>query len=106
MYIALLLLRDGAHLTITTRFPHDAARRFAAQPDAADWIDRLKVVGIDLRDPTQVVALADEVAAAGPLDILVNNAAQTVRRIPGAYSPPRRGRVGAARPTAWRCPSS
>ena len=50
------------------------------------WIHRLKVVGIDLRDPTQVVALADEVAAAGPLDILINNAAQTVRRTPGAYS--------------------
>ncbi|WP_436007753.1 SDR family NAD(P)-dependent oxidoreductase [Knoellia sp. LjRoot47] len=86
MYIALMLLRDGAHLTITTRFPHDAARRFAAQEDSADWIDRLKVVGIDLRDPTQVVALADEVAAAGPLDILINNAAQTVRRSPGSYS--------------------
>ena len=86
MYIALLLLRDGAHLTITTRFPRDAARRFAAQEDSADWIGRLKVVGIDLRDPTQVVALADEVASDGPLDILVNNAAQTVRRSPGAYS--------------------
>jgi NAD(P)-dependent dehydrogenase (short-subunit alcohol dehydrogenase family) len=86
MYIALLLLRDGAQLTITTRFPRDAARRFAAQPDASEWIHRLKVVGIDLRDPTQVVALAEEVAAAGPLDILVNNAAQTVRRSPGAYS--------------------
>ncbi|WP_409347730.1 SDR family NAD(P)-dependent oxidoreductase [Luteipulveratus flavus] len=86
MYIALRLLRDGAHLTITTRFPRDAVRRFAAQEDSADWIDRLKVVGIDLRDPTQVVALADEVAAAGPLDILINNAAQTVRRSPGAYS--------------------
>jgi NAD(P)-dependent dehydrogenase (short-subunit alcohol dehydrogenase family) len=86
MYIALMLLRDGAHLTITTRFPRDAARRFAAQEDSADWIDRLKVVGIDLRDPTQVVALADEVASDGPLDILVNNAAQTVRRSPGAYS--------------------
>jgi len=86
MYIALRLLRDGAHLTITTRFPHDAARRFGAQEDSRDWIDRLKVVGVDLRDPTQVVALADEVAAAGPLDILVNNAAQTVRRSPGAYS--------------------
>ena len=86
MYIALMLLRDGAHLTITTRFPHDAARRFAAQEDSADWIGRLKIVGIDLRDPTQVVALADEVAAAGPLDILINNAAQTVRRSPGSYS--------------------
>jgi len=86
MYIALRLLRDGAHTTITTRFPHDAVRRFAALEDSADWIDRLKVVGIDLRDPTQVVALADDVAAAGPLDVLINNACQTVRRSPGAYA--------------------
>ena len=86
MYIALRLLRDGAHTTITTRFPKDAVRRFTALEDSAEWIDRLKIVGIDLRDPTQVVALADEVAAAGPLDILINNAAQTVRRSPGAYS--------------------
>ncbi len=86
MYIALRLLRDGAHTTITTRFPHDAVRRFAALEDSADWLDRLKIVGIDLRDPTQVVSLADEVAAAGPLDILINNACQTVRRSPGSYS--------------------
>lgn len=86
MYIALRLLRDGAHLTITTRFPRDAVRRFAAMPDSADWLDRLDVVGIDLRDPAQVVSLADHVAASGTLDILINNAAQTVRRSPGAYS--------------------
>ena len=87
MYIALRLLRDGAHTTITTRFPRDAARRFAAMEDSSEWLHRLKVVGIDLRDPAQVVALADEVSAAGPLDILINNAAQTVRRSPGAYAP-------------------
>lgn len=86
MYIALMLLRDGADLTITTRFPRDAVRRFRAMPDADDWIDRLTIVGIDLRDPSQVAALAEEVASAGPLDILVNNAAQTVRRSKGAYS--------------------
>ena len=86
MYIALRLLRDGAELTVTTRFPHDAVRRFAAQPDAADWLHRLRVVGIDLRDPAQVVALADSVAAAGPLDILINNAAQTVRRSRESYA--------------------
>ena len=85
MYIALRLLRDGADLTITTRFPRDAARRFAALADSADWLDRLSIVGIDLRDPGQVTALADEVAAGGPLDILVNNACQTVRRSPGSY---------------------
>jgi len=86
MYIALRLLRDGAHTTITTRFPRDAARRFAAMHDSAEWLDRLRVVGIDLRDPGQVVALADGVCAQGPLDILINNAAQTVRRTPAAYA--------------------
>ncbi|MEZ0384003.1 SDR family NAD(P)-dependent oxidoreductase [Mycobacterium sp. pW045] len=86
MYIALRLLRDGAHTTITTRFPNDAVRRFAAMPDHADWLHRLQVVGIDLRDPAQVVALADAVANQGPLDILINNAAQTVRRAPGSYA--------------------
>jgi len=87
MYIALRLLRDGAHTTITTRFPRDAVRRFAGLPDSADWMHRLKIVGIDLRDPAQVIGLADDVAAAGPLDILINNATQTVRRSTGAYQP-------------------
>ena len=87
MYIALRLLRDGAHTTITTRFPRDAVRRFASLPDSAEWMHRLKIVGIDLRDPAQVIGLADSVAADGPLDILINNATQTVRRSPGAYQP-------------------
>jgi NAD(P)-dependent dehydrogenase (short-subunit alcohol dehydrogenase family) len=86
MYIALRLLRDGAHTTITTRFPRDATRRFRAAPDSAEWIDRLRIVGIDLRDPGQVVALADSVAEQGQLDILINNAAQTVRRSPRSYA--------------------
>ena len=86
MHIALRLLRDGAHTTITTRFPRDAVRRFASLPDSADWLHRLRIVGIDLRDPAQVIGLTDAVLAAGPLDILINNAAQTVRRSPGSYS--------------------
>jgi NAD(P)-dependent dehydrogenase (short-subunit alcohol dehydrogenase family) len=86
MYIALRLLRDGAHTTITTRFPRDAARRFAAMPDSSEWLHRLEIVGIDLRQPGQVVALADAIAADGPLDILINNAAQTVRRSPDSYA--------------------
>ena len=87
MYIALRLLRDGAHTTSTTRFPRDAVRRFTSLPDSADWIHRLQIVGIDLRDPAQVIGLADDVASDGPLDILINNATQTVRRSPGAYQP-------------------
>ncbi|MEU7702858.1 SDR family NAD(P)-dependent oxidoreductase [Streptomyces sp. NPDC015492] len=86
MYIALRLLRDGAHTTITTRFPKDAIRRFKAMEDSADWMHRLEVVGIDLRDPAQAVALADRMTEAGPLDILINNATQTVRRLPSAYA--------------------
>ncbi len=86
MYIALRLLRDGAETTVTTRFPKDAARRFRSMPDSGEWLGRLNIVGIDLRQVGQVVALADAVAAAGPLDILINNAAQTVRRSPDAYA--------------------
>jgi NAD(P)-dependent dehydrogenase (short-subunit alcohol dehydrogenase family) len=87
MYIALRLLRDGAHTTITTRFPNDAVRRFTAMEDSADWLDRLRIVGIDLRDPAQVIELADSVREQGHLDILINNAAQTVRRSVDAYEP-------------------
>lgn len=87
MYIALRLLRDGAHTTITTRFPKDAARRFAAMEDSSDWLHRLRVVGIDLRDPAQVMALTDSLNDAGPVDIIINNAAQTVRRSGNAYKP-------------------
>ncbi|MEO8968520.1 MAG: SDR family NAD(P)-dependent oxidoreductase [Solirubrobacteraceae bacterium] len=86
MYIALRLLRDGAETTITTRFPRDAARRFAAMEDSSEWLHRLRVVGVDLRDPAQVTALADSVLTEGPLDILINNAAQTVRRSPASYA--------------------
>jgi len=86
MYIALRLLRDGAQTTITTRFPRDAARRFAAMADSGEWLHRLTVVGLDLRDPAQVMALTESVAAQGPLDILINNAAQTVRRSAASYA--------------------
>lgn len=87
MYIALRLLRDGARTTITTRFPNDAVRRFKAFEDSDDWIERLEIIGIDLRDPGQVIDLADHVAEKGHLDILINNACQTVRRSPEAYAP-------------------
>ncbi len=94
MHIALRLLRDGAHTTITTRFPRDAVRRFSSLPDSGEWLHRLRIVGIDLRDPAQVIGLADAMIEAGPLDILINNAAQTVRRSPGSYTPLVDGETG------------
>ncbi|WP_051967699.1 SDR family NAD(P)-dependent oxidoreductase [Kitasatospora mediocidica] len=85
--LALMMLRDGVELIVTSRFPHDTVRRFQAAPGSAGWLDRLTVVGIDLRDPRQVLGLCESLRAEGrPLDILVNNAAQTLRRPPGSYA--------------------
>lgn len=85
--LALMLLRDGAHVTVTTRFPGDAADRFRAAPESAHWLDRLEIIGIDLRDPRRVLDLCDRLLTAGePLDILVNHAAQTVRRPDASYA--------------------
>ncbi|WP_042374591.1 SDR family NAD(P)-dependent oxidoreductase [Streptacidiphilus neutrinimicus] len=85
--LALMLLRDGAELITTSRFPHDTLRRFRAAPGSDAWWDRLTVVGIDLRDPRQVLAFCEELRQEGrPLDILVNNAAQTLRRPPESYA--------------------
>ncbi|WP_062348781.1 SDR family NAD(P)-dependent oxidoreductase [Herbidospora yilanensis] len=82
---ALKLLRDGAEVFVTTRFPADAARRYAAVPDAAEWLDRLHVHGVDLLDLPGVAGLLESVHARfDHLDVLVNNAAQTIRR-PAAY---------------------
>jgi NAD(P)-dependent dehydrogenase (short-subunit alcohol dehydrogenase family) len=84
-HLALKLLRDGAEVLVTTRFPADAARRFAAVPDAGEWLDRLSVHGVDLLDLPGVLGLVAHVGSRWDhLDILVNNAAQTVHR-PPAY---------------------
>ncbi|MFI1921733.1 MULTISPECIES: SDR family NAD(P)-dependent oxidoreductase [unclassified Streptomyces] len=85
--LALMMLRDGAQTVVTSRFPHDTVRRFRAEPGSARWLDRLTVVAVDLRDPRQVLGLCEELRREGePLDILVNNAAQTVRRPPQSYA--------------------
>ncbi len=84
--VALRLLRAGAHVVVTTRFPFDAARRYASIDDVADWSDRLQIVGIDLRDLAAVerlgASLRDRLSR---LDVLVNNAAQTIHRPPAFY---------------------
>jgi NAD(P)-dependent dehydrogenase (short-subunit alcohol dehydrogenase family) len=83
---ALKLLRAGALVLGTTRFPHDAARRFAAEPDFAVWRGRLRLFALDLRQLPAVVqfasALADDLDR---LDVVINNAAQTIRRPPAFY---------------------
>ena len=80
------LLRCGAELIVATRFPRDAAERYATEPDFADWGDRLEVFGLDLRHTPSVEAFASHVLATRTrLDVIVNNACQTVRRPPSFY---------------------
>jgi NAD(P)-dependent dehydrogenase (short-subunit alcohol dehydrogenase family) len=83
----LRLLRAGAEVIATTRFPRDAARRYAQEPDFESWHRRLHVVGIDLRHIGRLEAFIDYLYEHYPyLDILVNNAAQTIKRPPAYYA--------------------
>jgi NAD(P)-dependent dehydrogenase (short-subunit alcohol dehydrogenase family) len=85
---ALKLLRDGAEVVATTRFPRDAARRYVQEPDFEQWKDRLTLYPLDLRNPRAVSAFADHLCSSvGGLDILINNAAQTIRRRADFYRP-------------------
>ncbi len=103
--LALMMLRDGARLTVTSRFPADTLRRFRAAPGSEGWFDRLTVVAVDLRDPRQVLGLCERLRAEGtPLDILVNNAAQTVRRPPESYALLNAGEPDQLPPGAWSAP--
>jgi NAD(P)-dependent dehydrogenase (short-subunit alcohol dehydrogenase family) len=80
------LLRAGAHLIVTTRFPRDSAARYAREPDFSDWVHRLEIFGLDLRHTPSVEAFCREIVAThSRLDFIINNACQTVRRPPDFY---------------------
>ena len=83
----LKLLRAGARLIVTTRFPRDSAARYAQEPDFGEWGHRLQVYGLDLRHTPSVEAFCHELVATLPrLDFIINNACQTVRRPPAFYA--------------------
>ncbi len=83
----LKLLRCGAHLIVTTRFPRDAAARYAQESDFAEWQDRLDIFGLDLRHTPSVEAFCHELLTTRRrLDFIINNACQTVRRPPDFYA--------------------
>ena len=82
----LKLLRAGAHLIVTTRFPRDSARRYAQELDFEDWRDRLEIFGLDMRHTPSVEAFCHELLSTRErLDFIINNACQTVRRPPHFY---------------------
>ena len=83
----LKLLRAGAQLIVTTRFPRDSARRYAQEPDFGQWGHRLEIFGLDMRHPASVEALCRQLLETLPrLDFIINNACQTVRRPPEFYA--------------------
>lgn len=83
---SLKLLRNNAALVIvTTRFPKDAAKRYSQEPDFNTFKTRLQIYGLDLKHIPSVYAFTDFLKQKLPrLDIVINNAAQTIRR-PCAY---------------------
>ncbi len=92
----LKLLRAGAELIVTTRFPRDSATRYAAEPDFTDWGHRLQIYGLDLRHTPSVEAFCHElVATRTRLDFIINNACQTVRRPPDFYAHMMEGEMAA-----------
>ena len=86
-HITLMLLRGGATVVATTRFPVDSAIRFAKEDDYKQWKDRLHIHGLDLRHIPSVEIFCNYIEQKYErLDILINNAAQTVRRPSGFYT--------------------
>ncbi|KAJ2936634.1 hypothetical protein H1R20_g451, partial [Candolleomyces eurysporus] len=90
-HTALRMLRCGAQVIVSSRYPYDAEARYSAEPDFGDWEGRLKIVGADFRTAKDVFALVEAVkrcikewsskSESGKeevLHILINNAAQTL----------------------------
>jgi NAD(P)-dependent dehydrogenase (short-subunit alcohol dehydrogenase family) len=79
--LGLRLLQDGARVIITTRFPQDCAQRYSLEPDFGEWGDRLQIHGLDLRDIKSLEGFIDYlIDRESALDIIINNACQTVKR--------------------------
>jgi len=83
---SLKLLRAGAHVIVTTRFPIDAAERYSKEQDFAEFGGRLQIHGLDLRHTPSVEIFTRFLLERLPrLDYILNNACQTVRRPAGFF---------------------
>jgi len=83
-HTALRLLRCGARVIVSTRYPRDAEARYLAEGDFHGWSQALSIIGADFRAAKDVFHLIGLVKDqlknwdAQKLDILMNNAAQTL----------------------------
>jgi len=74
--IVLMLLRNGAHTIVTTRFPKDAALKLSQEPDFNAWKDKLEIYGLDFKYVPSIYEFCDFIKQKYQrLDILINNAA-------------------------------
>ena len=104
---SLKLLRAGAHVIVTSRFPVDAIERYSKEPDFGAFRARLEIHGLDLRHTPSVELFTQFLLERLPrLDYLVNNACQTVRRPAGFFEHllARESAPLDALPDAWRGP--
>ena len=79
--VCIQLLRNKCSVIATTRFPKDAIKRFSEEKDFDEWKDRILVYGIDFRNISKVYEFCNFLKERfNRLDIIINNAAQSIRR--------------------------
>ena len=85
-YIATKLLSYGAKVLITSRFPKDTLFKYQQDPDYEKWKNNLVIYPIDFRIFESTIKFVDFINENFPhVDILINNAAQTIRRTTSYY---------------------
>ena len=85
-YIVLKLLKYGCTVIATSRFPKDSLLKFKQEPDYEKFKDRLMIYPIDFRIFESTERFVNYLSENFPyIDILINNAAQTVRRSTSYY---------------------
>ncbi len=80
--VCLRLLRQGARVIAVTRYPKSAMEKYMNEADYHEFSSRLSVIGFDLLRIDRIAELVDCIGdiSGGVVDILVNNAAQTVKK--------------------------
>ena len=86
--VCLRLLRQGARVIAVTRYPKTAMEKYMKEPDFHEFSSRLSVIGFDLIRIDRIGELVNCIAdiSGGVVDILVNNAAQTVKKSRDYYA--------------------
>lgn len=79
--VCLKLLRANCYVIGTTRFPQDALKRYQMEADFKSWESRLCIYGLDFRYLRDLEKFCGHIQERyKKIDILINNAAQTIDR--------------------------